>query len=665
MGEVKEESEMSRTLIIDIETDGLLNEAEVIHCIVAKDMSKGKTYTFGDNEFCQYPLKKFKKLLYKANTIVLHNALNFDMPVLSKLMGIDYEIGYVENQDQKIPLDTVDGWPMFIFDSLIYSKLLNPDRRDGHSLEAWGKRLREWKGEFKPQNYKDSEGKPYTWKTIPMSKDMLDYCIQDVRVTEKLFVALKQEAGDWPWDQSFNLEKAVAEIIQRQEQHGFYFNKELAHSNLAELNGLLQDIETKVEALLPLRDLNKGEQKSYTPPKTQFKETKVNIPKNQFKKNGDHTKAMLNFAEKIEGTLDGTILKVGDKTYSLPMDSSEPFELDKEPSEYIKGFVDRIGGEWTGEFSFKFQEKEHTLPLPDEPIVDRVPTTLANQDEIKQILIKEGWNPIVFKEKDLSVNSKKEKREVDDFIKSVERYVGDTVGTPFEKFRREGVGLVDDTIDLKDFLLDHYRKASKRKYVKFKGEIIRVEKLPNDAQWLKPKKSSKQYPLKVYGMPTYTVDTDKTLCPNLVKLGKRTEYVEDIVKWLTYRHRRNAILSPNGTGFLANVREDGRIPTPADTLGCNTGRFQHKIVANIPRVTSLYGEPMRAMFCVPQGKWQIGCDADALEARVEGHYAYEFEGGLEHAEQLIQPKPNDIHSVRAVKLGISRDDAKTVGYALL
>ena len=100
-------------------------------------------------------------------------------------------------------------------------------------------------------------------------------------------------------------------------------------------------------------------------------------------------------------------------------------------------------------------------------------------------------------------------------------------------------------------------------------------------------------------------------------------YAEDIVHFLTYQHRRNSILGGGfdpdeddeddfEKGYLANARQDGRISTPADSCGCGTSRFKHRVVANIPRVTSLYGEKMRGMFGVSPDFIQFGYDFDSL-----------------------------------------------------
>ena len=61
---------------------------------------------------------------------------------------------------------------------------------------------------------------------------------------------------------------------------------------------------------------------------------------------------------------------------------------------------------------------------------------------------------------------------------------------------------------------------------------------------------------------------------------------------------------------------------------------------------------------------QLGFDFASLEARIQGHYILPF-NGEELAEQLLASKPNDIHTLNAVKLGISRDQAKSISYALM
>ena len=50
---------------------------------------------------------------------------------------------------------------------------------------------------------------------------------------------------------------------------------------------------------------------------------------------------------------------------------------------------------------------------------------------------------------------------------------------------------------------------------------------------------------------------------------------------------------------------------------------------------------------------------------IEGHYVIPYEGGEEMLVDLLAEKPNSIHCKTAKKLGIERDDAKSINYALL
>ena len=80
-----------------------------------------------------------------------------------------------------------------------------------HSLEAWGHRI----GNYKSQIVTD-------WKEF--TQEMLDYCIQDVEVTATLYNILTQSVQT----DALQLEHDVAQIIHRQEQHGFSFDKSAA-----------------------------------------------------------------------------------------------------------------------------------------------------------------------------------------------------------------------------------------------------------------------------------------------------------------------------------------------------------------------------------------------------------------------------------------------------
>ena len=139
--------------------------------------------------------------------------------------------------------------------------------------------------------------------------------------------------------------------------------------------------------------------------------------------------------------------------------------------------------------------------------------------------------------------------------------------------------------------------------------------------------------------------------------GNVREVSMDIVTYLRY-HIGNSILAGAWSGrkrkrrrsFLAYVRADGRISTPADTCGATTSRFKHRVVTNIPRTSSLYGEPMRAQFGVDDTCYQIGYDFDSLEAKEEAHFCWRYDKDKQYCNSLTMEKPNDVHTLMAKKI---------------
>jgi len=486
--------------------------------------------------------------------------------LLALRLYFDVDYHIPANEDEQ---GMVCGSPCEIVDTVVMSRMLWPDRIGGHNLKEWGKRLGLLKGTYGEQED--------AWEDF--SQEMLDYCERDVEITEKVYKALLEEWGDWDWKKAFMMEQAIAEITVRQEHFGYAFNKQRAEEALEELNAMMEEIESRVEPNLPEKPLSKTNAKKYIPPKVQFKK-------------------------------DGTL------------------------SVNMQKFLDRVGGiikeDVYGEKIAVIKGKEYFLPMEQAPVVETEPMKLANQQDMKQYLVRLGWKPTVWAENDLSVDSNKQKVDFEKYKKSVIRYCEETVNSDFKPFR-----------------LAHKKCKSVRELYKTLME------------------ANRDRPVRVYTSPKYTVDQDKNICPNLEKLGEQVSFVKDVVNWLTYRHRRNMILSPNGTGLLAQPRVDidGRIQTPAITCGAATSRYKHSIVCNVPRPTSLYGAPMREIFGAAKGTYQIGCDAAGLEARVEAHYTLPYKEGKEYAKALLSEKPLDLHTSNAKKLGISRDEAKTLKYA--
>lgn len=158
--------------------------------------------------------------------------------------------------------------------------------------------------------------------------------------------------------------------------------------------------------------------------------------------------------------------------------------------------------------------------------------------------------------------------------------------------------------------------------------------------------------------PRLTDRVTKEPCPNLENIDAEFP-VKDVSRWLMLRSRRNVLESDNGTGWIPQAGS-GRLYGDADTMGTPTCRFTHKIISNVPRVTSPYGKEFRGLFLADEGYVMVGWDASALEACMEAHYVYPFD--KDYAMTLIE---GDVHTRNQDMIGLpTRDMAKTFKYAI-
>lgn len=583
--------------VIDIETNGLLRDmvdttifpyrlkdTAKLWCVVITNVETRVSYTAIQEEIT---LEWIKSILVDCEELIAHNGIAFDFKVLQLFGLLDYKIGWVGEES------TLFGKPCKFSDTLIYSRLLSPDRHNGHSLDSWGERTNNPKIDYRQTLINEGllsktakKGEEFQFYTDYMS----EYCKQDTLTNVDTYLVLIEEIiVSGVWFQSIAVENKLADLAVNRETLGFWFDKELAINNLNYLLNEMNTLSNNVNQYLPKRKRNKGEMTEYTP------------PKKQLKKDNTLTSLMEKFIDKIGATH----VLLDDTHYIL------------------------------------FNQKEYQLPY-EEPLVEDIITTIDNLDAVKMHLIDLGWIPTLWKERDLTKDSKKQNLSYKKRVEALERWFNETINGKYKEQRVEATGLNVDRI------IDEYKI-----------------KLLSDK------------PVKVYTSPCVRVGVDKELCPNLIKLGDKVAFAKDFTLYLTYKHRKNSIAGgeiedidfdvdyPN-TGYLANYRNnDGRIPTPAIEIGAATHRYKHISVANIPRASSLFGKEMRSMFGSGNDALQLGFDFASLEARIQGHYIYPYSGGKELAEMLLAEKPNDIHSVTARQLSISRDDAKSINYAIL
>jgi DNA polymerase I len=161
-----------------------------------------------------------REALQGVGTIVTHNGIAFDIPLLRSLWGVDL------SEYKSV-------------DTIVLSRLYNPSLIGGHSLKAWGDRFKYPKGDFT-----DYDG--------GYCEEMAEYCVRDVELTtrlhDELLVMLDKEGFG---GECIQLEHEVAEELVIQVSNGFKLD--LAHANqlYSTLTHRMRVIEEELQEKFP------------------------------------------------------------------------------------------------------------------------------------------------------------------------------------------------------------------------------------------------------------------------------------------------------------------------------------------------------------------------------------------------------------------------------
>lgn len=188
----------------DIETDGL--DATKVHVAVVNDKP---VYSGPDmsSEAIHY------------STLVGHNILGFDLPVLRRLWNFT-------------PLPT-----QRIRDTLVMARLADPER-PAHSLESFAEEL----GGIKVQNEEWDE----------LTDTVVERCFEDVALTQRVYNWCTTLLEGVP-EEAIEREQAVYQIIRRQIDTGWLLDQQACHMLIAELKQRVWELETAVwERFKPL-----------------------------------------------------------------------------------------------------------------------------------------------------------------------------------------------------------------------------------------------------------------------------------------------------------------------------------------------------------------------------------------------------------------------------
>ena len=228
-----------RSLVFDIETDDL--KATKLWCIVAQDLDSNEIFRFAPHQ-----IESGLELLKSADALIGHNIIGFDIPVIKQLTGVD-----LSNKK--------------LIDTLVLSRLFNPTREGGHSLEMWGYKL----------NYNKIEFEDYS----RYSKEMMQYCVRDVQLNTQVYHRLIQQESKGFSKESARLEQGCSLILKEQEQNGFQFDQPKAEKLLSNFYKRMSEVEEEVHKVF----------------KPRWIDIKLVTPK--FKKDGDLSKSGLRVKE--------------------------------------------------------------------------------------------------------------------------------------------------------------------------------------------------------------------------------------------------------------------------------------------------------------------------------------------------------------------------------
>jgi DNA polymerase-1 len=214
-------------IVLDIETNSTHDK---IWCVVCRDIDKDVVSTFVQPAMLQ-------DFMNNCDSIVTHNGIFFDFPVLKKVWGITVKKSQV-------------------VDTLVLARLFDPSIEGGHSLEAWGERLGHYKAPYKKiwswmkgiTLTKETENLPFDEPIMPL---LIWYCTQDTKVTAELYKYLTQEMENDFSKESITLEHEVAIIIAGQERNGFKLDMPKAIQLLSELKTKLDIIQVEMETIFP------------------------------------------------------------------------------------------------------------------------------------------------------------------------------------------------------------------------------------------------------------------------------------------------------------------------------------------------------------------------------------------------------------------------------
>ena len=185
----------------------------------------GVTLVSGDgtttSKWCD-SVQSLASMLSGVSHVVGHNIIGFDLPVLANVWG--YSLAA----------------EVRVTDTLVMSRLANPNREGGHSL----RNLAEQAGQNLKQDFavEDFDG--------PVTQQMIDYCIADTVANVDVYNLLERELEGFD-PLSLEIEHIVATATRVQESNGFALNFDRACQLYTQHTHRMEEIERELQETFP------------------------------------------------------------------------------------------------------------------------------------------------------------------------------------------------------------------------------------------------------------------------------------------------------------------------------------------------------------------------------------------------------------------------------
>jgi DNA polymerase-1 len=343
-------------VILDLETDGLLDTLTQIFCGVAYDTERKEYEIFVpdnmstlDFDFPTRGLSELPGYLDTVKNLSCQNGIGFDLKVLKKILNYEYKGKYL--------------------DSVLLSRILWPDlenisyrddagkvknTRHPHSVEAWGLRF--------------GIAKPVIEDYTKFTPNTIHRCKEDVRIQSELCRHISDTIKQYAVHDSrtvnkFNtiieMEQKVWKLLEQSSDHGWAFDLELGYKLVDELTNIKGNIEAKLIPILPKRTVQLT--------KTESGATKA------FKADGSYTKAAEDYMKLFPSfVVTGDFCKV----------KFEDFNIGS--SAQVKDYLLSWG--WKPK-EWNFKKDKHGKPLRDErgnliKTSPKVPKTAEDWEEV-------------------------------------------------------------------------------------------------------------------------------------------------------------------------------------------------------------------------------------------------------------------------------------------